>query len=126
MNRRQQKAGRPALSLLIVAALAACTTIDQHKAAPADWPQLEVREHVVSTPEMIWRCYATLPLFMKLMGGVPIACAFVSESGCDIYVTGWTPQHVLEHEREHCAGRDHVGDSTLADWWAAYKAGRGK
>ena len=101
---------------LLAALLVGCTTIDSHTTPPSDWPNLAVAEHVVSSHAMLDAC-------MPYMGFLqfPLACAiiFFEKLTCDIYVTG--PAH-LEHERMHCAGYDHIGDSTLRDAWEEYKS----
>ena len=54
------------------------------------------------------------------LGDVVDACATIhfAEGWCRIVY--YYVEH-LEHEREHCAGRDHFGASTLRDAWAAFK-----
>jgi hypothetical protein len=112
-------------AMLGLLALSACA-IDPHTPAPADWPRLEVRVHQVGTGEMLGECYATVPLWMKLLGTFPAACARIRfpERTCDIYcAASWScDPDTLAHEREHCAGRDHEFESTLRDAWQRYKA----
>ena len=69
-----------------------------------------------------------VPLPMKLAGSIPFACAEVdlARRRCDIWAIADAEDGVLEHEREHCAGRDHVGASTLADAMRAWRAGGGR
>lgn len=111
-------------SLPFVTLLVGCTTIG-HVPAPTDWPKLTVVEHQVKGGELLQKCYSALPLWLKLLGGIPLGCAWVdfSKMTCDIYVPEGTPEgdQVLLHEREHCDGKDHATDSTLADAWRDWK-----
>lgn len=113
---------------VVVLGLAGCTTIDAHKAPPATWPKLAVTEHKVSCPAMLGRCYQYLSLPMKLLGGVPIACAEVdlTKKTCDIWTCAITPKGAIEHEYDHCDGRDHHDDTTLADLLRNYRAAGGR
>lgn len=113
---------------LLILALAGCTTIDAHRPPPPAWPRLEVFEHRVGAAEMLRRCYRYVSLPMKLMGSIPFACAEVNFAArrCDIWAVFDAEEGVMEHEREHCAGRDHIGDSTLGDALLAWRAGGGR
>lgn len=102
---------------LVVLLLAGCTTIG-HEPPPADWPALRVQEDRLEVREMRDRC-------QRYAGwhSVADACTEINfaENWCRIsYVY---PEN-LAHERLHCAGRDHVGESTLRDAWARYKLTR--
>ena len=104
--------------------LTGCAGIS-HKPAPTDWPRLEVREHRLSNWALLKQCYSSVSLPMKLLGGVAFACAWINlrSMTCDVYVhedAGQDEPSYL-HELEHCAGKDHYGDSTLADLWAGWK-----
>lgn len=105
--------------------LSGCATyIDKHTAPPVDWPNLTVRVHHGDGGEIIQRCYRYLPLWLKLLGGLPLGCALVDfeRNECTIFVRGDYPDRaVLEHEKMHCKGYDHGTDSVLADAWATYK-----
>ena len=109
--------------LICFIALTGCTTINMHTPPPADWPALTVHERTVSTAGMIAKCYPAMPLAHKLIVSLPIACAWIrfDEGTCTIYLTDWTPTSALEHEYEHCAGRDHEGESNLRDAWTRYR-----
>lgn len=94
--------------LALIGGLTSCSTI-AHASVPAGWPDLKVTEHKVSFSEMYSRCKKYVGF-----GDIPFACAEwnFDESWCRIYyVFDWT----LEHEREHCKGKSHVGDSVTAD-----------
>ena len=103
---------------------AGCTTIG-HVPAPNDWPQLRVMEHYVKVGVIWGKCYPTVPMWMKLLGGIPEGCAWIdlSKMSCDIYIPEGTPKgdRVLTHEREHCMGRDHANSTQLADLWDGWK-----
>lgn len=117
-------------TLLVAAALAVsgCATIDQHTPPPADWPAMKITEHRVSYLDVLSKCYATLSLAEKLIGSVPLACAWFNLEArtCDIYLTTWAPASVVEHEYEHCAGKDHVGSTHLADHLRRYREAGGR
>lgn len=70
-------------------------------------------------------CYAAVPFWMKLLGGVSTACAWVdlSKMQCHVYVHEQSDENdpLYVHELEHCEGKDHFGDSTLADHWENWK-----
>jgi len=79
-----------------------------------DWPELAVHEHYVPHPEMRSRCRA-----FAAFGSPPRACAEVNfaERRCDIWFSADSPPsaYVRAHERLHCAGHDHEGESTLRE-----------
>jgi hypothetical protein len=91
-------------------------------APPADWPTLKVVVH--SVPNIKFRdvCAKITSPWQQ----IPPACAVaVFETGvCHIFTTVDFPPSAMQlrHERGHCAGEDHIGESTNADAWAAYKA----
>jgi hypothetical protein len=102
---------------VVLMCLSGCAAVDSHKRV-ADWPALKVVEHHVSNREMRDRC-------------VPYAAPGVSPMGCTlfyfdqgeahIYVSAEFPsESVLEHERLHAAGYDHMGSdgmqAILKDW----------
>ena len=106
----------------LAALLAACSTIDQHAKVPG-WPQLRIVEHFVPDAQMRSRCAKYMPL-----GLFPEACAefYFDRGECHVwYSADFRPQpYVMEHERLHCEGYDHPGDTTLHDVLARYNAGR--
>lgn len=114
---------------LFVAAVAiglqgCATMIDEHKRVTG-WPNLKVTEHRVNFALVVMRCYKYQSLLSKALGTIPGACAEINfDAGtCDIWLgQGEYDAGLIQHEREHCAGGDHIGDTTLADALAAYKA----
>jgi len=101
-------------------ALTGCTAIG-HKPPPADWPKLTVSEHKVGFWELQKICGS-------LGGGLitqHFGCAWIyfHNMTCEIYYASDDEYGVmvLEHEREHCKGKDHYGASTMADAWTDWK-----
>lgn len=110
------------VAILIVVALAGCASIEEHT-APPDWPKLTVRDNVVGGAEVLRRCYKYIPTWQKALGTFPMACAeinFVSRT-CNIWRAHDATEDVIEHEKIHCRGGQHPGDTTLADAWNAYR-----
>lgn len=98
--------------------MAGCATIDETKRVEG-WPELRVVEHYVSHAQMHEHC--------KPYDGAPLACAvFLFDAGeCHLWFTEKPAQWIVEHERLHCKGHDHVGDTDmtkmLRDWEARDK-----
>ena len=112
-------------SLLVLGAtlsVGACTTIDTGEPVEG-WPQLRVVEHYVPDATMRQRCSKYVAF-----GMLPLACAeFNFASGeCHVWYSANFPpsQSVMEHERLHCQGYEHPGDTTLRDVLARYRASR--
>jgi hypothetical protein len=99
---------------------AGCSTIDTHERV-AGWPQLKLVEHYVPDDVMRARCSKYVSF-----GFLPEACSeFYFDSGeCHVWYNAdyRPPQFVIEHERLHCQGYDHPGESTLRDILARYEA----
>lgn len=99
--------------------LSACTTID-HSPAPADWPQLKVIQHYVSSREMRNQCvqYAG-------PGSSPMACAEIDlhQGTCNLWFDkDFMAQWLLDHELLHCKGHDHLGGTTIQRMMEEYRA----
>ncbi len=102
-----------------MSAIAACTTIGAEHVA--NWPQLEVHEHYVPHSEMRDRCSKYVSFLMS-----PEACAefdFAAKR-CDLWFSADfpAPAYILEHERQHCLGYEHVGENGLRELLAHYLA----
>ena len=87
------------------------------------WPELEIIEHHVPAEVMLQRCrkYAGF-------GSVPLACAEfnLAVRRCDIWLSqGFAWPSIVEHERLHCRGYDHVGETNMRDFLARYQAAIG-
>ena len=97
---------------------AGCTMVAHEKVA--DWPNLQMREHYVPHHVMRDKCSKYVPIGMS-----PDACAeFNLHAGtCDIWYSADFPpgRGVIEHERLHCRGYDHIGGDVLKRAVAAWK-----
>jgi hypothetical protein len=104
--------------LLLAAASAACSTVGHEKVE--GWPELTIVEHRVSAGEMYDRCRKYVAF-----GMLPMACAEfnLATKRCDIwFIDGFAPRSILEHERLHCQGHDHVGETAMRDFLTRYRA----
>lgn len=104
-----------ALSLALLAGCA--TTIDMSRPPPADWPKLEVKIARVTDAQARMLCPRNNDIVISYNACTIPAFAYGT---CNIYLVTADPD-VLAHERMHCLGYDHPGESTLRDAWAAYK-----
>lgn len=109
------------LVVLIAALLSGCaiTPMDWGRQPPDDWPALKVRIIEVPKGEVAGHCRSASYAFAT----VPRGCALVyfTRRECVIYVAEGYPE-VLEHERGHCLGYDHPGETNFRDAWTRYKA----
>jgi len=112
-------------AVLLLATLPACSTMT-HPESPADWPALEVTERQVSFIDVQKKCFKYLtPVAAALSLGLTLGCAEIdfAANTCTIYIgRGENDPGILEHEREHCAGKDHPGDATLRSAWERYSS----
>jgi len=112
-------------AVLLLATLPACSTMI-HSESPADWPALEVIERQLSLIEVQKKCFKYLtPVAAALSFGLAVGCAEIDFAArtCTIYIgKGENDPGILEHEREHCAGKDHPGDATLRSAWQRYSS----
>jgi hypothetical protein len=111
---------------LLVLLLAGCATgkmveIDYSYAPPVDWPNLEEKLHYIEAQD-----------FPKFCGRVPFGyhahgCSVVrfDYEVCYIYLVQ-KDDALLEHERAHCRGYDHVGKGGVShkalERWKSHKA----
>jgi hypothetical protein len=105
----------PVLLLSGCAFVTPFTVIDTHSEPPKGWPELT--EIVIND---YWQA-------RKNCGGVLSSCSVVNfctmtntiytgiKPGTDLY------ELMLEHEREHGKGRDHVGEYSYSKYFAAWK-----
>lgn len=109
------------LAMLGGGSVAACTTIDEHTEPPKDWPDLSITEHYVPHAQMRDRCVKYTAWYLN-----PEACMEVhfDTKVCDLWFSADfpPPQLFVQHERMHCAGYQHPGDTQLSDAWNNYKA----
>jgi hypothetical protein len=105
----------------LAAASSACTSVGHEKVA--DWPELRIYEHRVSAGEMYERCSKYVAF-----GMLPMACAEfnLATKRCDIWlIEGFAPRNIVEHERLHCQGHDHVGETAMRDFLQRYRVATG-
>jgi hypothetical protein len=98
--------------------LNACSTVGHEKVE--GWPELAIHEHHVSAGEVYDRCRKYVAF-----GMIPLACAEfnLATRRCDIwYIEGFATRSIVEHERLHCQGHDHVGQTGMRDFLARYRA----
>lgn len=104
---------------VLVALLSGCSAIDANNRV-AGWPELRIIEHRVSNAEMRARCSQYVA-----WGMIPAACSEFNLSAgvCHIWLDrDFAPAFIVEHERAHCAGYEHVGDDSQARMLARWKA----
>lgn len=109
---------------VIIATIAACTAIG-HKEPPADWPKLDVSYHKVGFMELQSIC-GHGPLMLPLLQYFGCAWIHFDTMECRIYYASDDEygRLAVEHELDHCNGKDHIGSSLLADAWAEFKKTR--
>jgi hypothetical protein len=91
----------------LVATLVGCTTVSTEDVVFRN--AIPPTIHHVYFGEMLARCYKYTPLWIKLLGGIPFACAEwdLNKNTCDIYISENAPDWMLKHELEHCNGFGH-------------------
>ena len=109
--------GNRALTPIFFFFVAACSVIDHQRVE--GWPELQIVEHRVPAEEMVARC-------QKYTGAasLPLACAEfkLAARRCDIWLSeSFAPRAVVEHERLHCAGYDHVGSTNMKRFLEAHR-----
>ena len=108
---------RSAVFVLLALALQGCTIVGHERVA--GWPQLAVYEHYVPEAELRNRCAQYVAFGMS-----PQACAEFdfSRLRCDLWFSADFPptRSMIEHERLHCQGYDHVGMRTMEGILARY------
>lgn len=109
--------------LLLVVFLCGCVTklvdIDYNIRPPEDWPYLQERITYGSIEEVHRWC--NMP---EAMRDRAFNCATVNfdRRTCSIYLSHQHIPGALEHERAHCRGYDHVGDTNRSrNAWEQWK-----
>ena len=108
-------------AVVLAAGLGGCSVMNTHQPVPG-WPQLEVVEHHVSHAEMRDRCARFVSPF-----SFPEGCTlfYLDRREAHIYVSAELPSRgVLEHERLHAAGYDHLGSTNMLRVLQAWRAAR--
>jgi hypothetical protein len=107
------------LGALAATLAGACTTIGHERVE--GWPSLEIVEHHVAHNVMRSRCVKYVGF-----GMTPIACAEfdLAARRCHVWFSADLPPppSVIEHERLHCQGYDHPGESTMRNILARFNA----
>lgn len=106
------------LFFLPILLLAACTSVGHEKVE--GWPELAIHEHYVSAGEVYDRCKKYVAF-----GMIPLACAEfnLATKRCDIwFMEAFATRSIIEHERLHCQGHDHVGETGMRNFLARYRA----
>jgi len=72
----------------------------------------EVHEVKLSCWQMIEQCYPSVPLYLKVLGSVPLGCTTIyqqpwNEKVAIIYSCWMTDPVTMEHERHHASGEMH-------------------
>jgi hypothetical protein len=105
--------------VLLAALLGGCTAIGHERVE--GWPALEIVEHHVPHAEMRDRCVRYTGFGMS-----PEACAEfdLAHRKCHIWFSAdFPPQRfIIQHERLHCAGYDHMGSTNMARYLRIYQA----
>ena len=113
----------PRTIFLLAALLAGCTTIEKHERVEG-WPKLQIVEHYVPNSVMRDKCAPYVGFGMS-----PEACAEFNlyTRTCHIWFSADfpPPRFIVEHERMHCAGYDHVGSSNMARFLEEHVARQG-
>jgi hypothetical protein len=102
----------------LLALAGGCATIAHERVD--GWPELQIVEHRVPAEEMLERCRKYTGF-----GALPLACAEFNlvTRRCDIWLNkSFAPQAILDHERLHCQGYDHVGSNGMREFLARYQA----
>lgn len=111
MHRRWHLGSAASLAFLALV-LSACTIVAHEKVV--GWPRMEIVEHYVPTQEMRERCAPYVAF-----GMLPEACAEFNfaTNRCDLWFSADfpPPASIVEHERLHCTGHDHIGQRTMAE-----------
>lgn len=106
-------------ALLALLFLPGCAVIGHQKVA--GWPQLAMVEHYVPNKVMRDRCAKYVGFGMS-----PEACAEFdfARGRCDIWYSADFPpaRYVVTHEREHCLGFEHEGETGMGEALARYKS----
>jgi hypothetical protein len=109
------------LCSLLAVALCGCAAMDESVRVPG-WPELKVVEHELPFSEVYRACHPYIgPL------EAPLACTvyYLDDGEAHIYVVkGLKFGPIIEHERLHAAGYDHVGSSNLRDLLARWRAAK--
>ena len=101
---------RAPLPMLLTLLLASCgMMLGLTVPGPSDWPVLESRIVKIDVGEA-----------MRICGSYACVCVdFLTNRG--IIYTATDDENVIEHEKSHLRGEDHMGDTTMRDMFEDYK-----
>ena len=73
----------------------------------------EVHEVKLSCWQMMEQCYPSVPLYLKILGSVPLGCTTIyqqpwKEKVAIVYSCWMTDPVTMAHERRHAAGEMHA------------------
>ena len=108
-------------ALLLALLLSSCSMVN-YSSRPADFPTLIERLHQYDTSAGVRdACGSLYEAYGQSVPFALIACSHwrFDTLTCDVYVQRGD-EGTLEHERGHCRGYDHYGESTIADAWRAW------
>ena len=97
--------------------------IDVAAGRPADWPKLEQLVERLPDADTQRACSR------YMSAGPPRrACAVVNFAAgtCRIVLADSSTRGNYDHERMHCMGYDHAGETTVRDAWSTYKEERAR
>lgn len=99
---------------LLALALSGCAALHPLGEPPADWPTLRIIDR--GSAGLLAACSP----YVGLLSWPPLGCAVV-DMGARTCTIWYISQAVRVEELKHCEGRDHIGESTLADLWRRAK-----
>ena len=110
-------------ALAVSATLAALTLVACDSTEPALFDEAEVTADVAaSAGEAIAASVADM-IANQGAAALPLACAEFNlvARRCDIWLSqSFAPRAIVEHERMHCAGYDHVGSTNMKRFLEAH------
>ena len=112
---------RTVLTAILTMALSGCIGHMSELTKPAEgWPKLTITEHQ-GFWTTFYNCAEVVPIAVYVLVGPPLGCAIINlnRGTCKVY---YMARIFREGEIEHCEGRDHAGDDSLAKGWRDYKS----
>lgn len=105
------------ISLLTAVNILGCTTIDMNSKV-ADWPPLRIEERFLEPADLARSCAPYVGF-----GEVAFACTEwdFDEARITSYYPLNPPQWLLDHERLHQQGYDHMNSTYMKEEWEEWK-----
>lgn len=108
--------------VLLALGLSACTIVGHQQVQ--GWPRMEIVANYVPNAELLERCSRYVGF-----GMLAEACAEFDfkANRCDMWFSAEfpPPAWVVEHEKMHCQGYDHIGQGTMAGMLARFRSESG-